>query len=110
MFRLRQLPLNGTAKKPQYIGHITNDLVYARLAPGILKELRSKNPCTDAGHRKTTHHQWLTPDLGHPRLLQHLSAVTARMKANDDWRAFKAMLDRALPRYKEMPLFEGLED
>jgi hypothetical protein len=109
MFRLRKLPFNGKAKRPQYIGHLTNDLVYARLAPGILDELKTKNPRTETGHRKATHHQWLTPEMGHPKLAQHLASVTTLMKVNDDWDAFKVMLERALPKYKEMPLFKGLE-
>jgi hypothetical protein len=54
-------------------------------------------------------HRRLTKDLGHPKLLQHLSAVTALMKASDSWRQFKLMADKALPRYKHLPLFDGLE-
>src|SRR5262249_45763036 len=44
LFRLRGLPYNGSVKKPQYIGHLTNDLVYSRLAPGVLDELRKLTP------------------------------------------------------------------
>jgi hypothetical protein len=112
MFRLRNLPFDGKVKRPQYIGHLTNDLVYARLAPGVLEELKTKNPRSDTGRRKSTHHQWLTPDAGHPKLLQHLSAVTALMKVcNDgDWDGFKTLLDKACPPYKDMPLFKGIED
>lgn len=105
MFRLRGLPFNGSVKRPQYIGHLTNDLIYARLAPGVLEELRVKNP-----ERKVKHFQWLTPEVGHPKLSEHLTAVTVLMKVSDSWDAFKAMLDKALPKYKEMPLFKGLED
>ena len=47
MFRLRGIPYAETVKKPAYIGHLTNDLVYARLAPGVLATLRAKNPVTD---------------------------------------------------------------
>jgi hypothetical protein len=54
-------------------------------------------------------HRRLTEDVGHPKLLQHLSAVTALMKACDKWDQFKAMVDRALPKYRRLPLFDGLE-
>ncbi|MGD0909597.1 MAG: P63C domain-containing protein, partial [Candidatus Acidiferrales bacterium] len=37
MFRLRQIPYRSDVKRPQYIGVLTNDLVYARLAPGVLE-------------------------------------------------------------------------
>jgi hypothetical protein len=109
MFRLRGLPFNGKLKAPRYIGHLTNDLVYARLAPGVLEELRTKNP-SESGQRKSKHHQWLTADMGHPKLVQHLSSVTALMKASDTWNGFKALMDKALPKYQDMPLFEGIED
>lgn len=109
LFRLRNIPYTGTVKRPQYIGHLTNDLVYARLAPGVLDELRRRTPRDDKGRLKTHLHRRLTDDVGHPKLLQHLSAVTALMKASDNWRAFKAMIDKALPRYNRLPLFDGLE-
>src|SRR5207248_2037681 len=39
MFRLRKIPYREDVKRPQYIGVLTNDLVYSRLAPGVLDEL-----------------------------------------------------------------------
>ena len=30
-----------TVKKPQYFGHLTNDIIYKRLAPSVLDELES---------------------------------------------------------------------
>lgn len=106
MFRLRRLKYGETVKKPQYIGHLTNDVVYSRLAPGVLAELRTRNPVLDSGSRGAKHFQWLTPDSGHPKLIAHLSAVIALMKAADSWSQFKVMVDRALPVYKPLPLFE----
>jgi hypothetical protein len=103
MFRLRGLPYTGQVKKPAYIGHLTNDLVYARLAPGVLNALQSKNPVLDNGHRKNKHHQWHTEDSGHPSLLRHLDSVVSLMRAADDWGQFKNMLDRAKPKQIEMP-------
>jgi hypothetical protein len=109
LFRLRGIPYKEDVKRPQYIGHLTNDLVYARLAPGVLDELRKQTPRDDRGRLKTHLHRRLSEDLGHPKLLQHLSAVTALMKASETWRQFKSMVDKALPRYKRLPLFDGLE-
>lgn len=109
LFRLRNIPYKEDVKRPQYVGHLTNDLIYARLAPGVLEELRRLTPRNEKGMLKTHLHRRLTKDLGHPKLLQHLSAVTALMKASDTWRQFKLMVDKALPRYKHLPLFDGLE-
>lgn len=102
MFRLRGLPYTGKVPKPSYIGKLTDNIVYSRLAPGVREELRRKNPVTDGGHRKARHHQWLTEDIGHPKLLQHLAAVIALMKISDNWPDFMKLLDRALPRYAAM--------
>ena len=111
MFRLRNIPYREDVKRPQYIGVLTNDLVYSRLAPGVLDELRRLTPRDEKGRLKTHLHRRLTDDIGNPKLLQHLSAVTALMKASDTWDGFKPMVDRALPkykRYKSLPLFDGL--
>jgi hypothetical protein len=45
LFRLRgmQYP-NDTVQRPRYSGLFTNDIVYDRLAPGVLDELRKENP------------------------------------------------------------------
>lgn len=40
LFRLRGIKASEfSASRPQYIGHLTNDIVYKRLAPGVLEEL-----------------------------------------------------------------------
>ncbi len=99
MFRLRGLQWNKlSVKRPQYIGRLTNDVVYERLAPGILEELKTRNPRDDKGRRKTTHHQWLTEDIGHPALAQHLHAVIGLMRASSNWDQFHDFLDKAFPK------------
>jgi len=82
---------------PQIIGHYTNGIVYDRLAPGVLQELRKRNPKLPTGLRKDHHHQWFTPDLGHPKLKEHLAAVTALMRSSNTWDEFLRRLKRALP-------------
>jgi hypothetical protein len=99
LFRLRGWTWNHlSVARPGYVVKLTNDLVYERLAPGILDELKSKNPKTESGNRKTRHHQWLTEDVGHPALAQHLHATIALMKVATDWKTFYAMIERALPK------------
>ena len=97
MFRLRGVEYTGSPKRPSYIGKLTDDLIYRRLAPGVREELRRVNPTNEHGRRKYRHHQWLTEDLGHPKHREHLAAVTAMMKAEDDWDVFKRKLDRVFP-------------
>jgi hypothetical protein len=72
--------------------------VYARLAPGILKQLEEKNPADERGYRKARHHQWLTDDVGNPALAQHLHTVITLMKLSDSWAKFYGMLNQAFPK------------
>jgi P63C domain len=99
IFRLRNWTWRGMkVNRPQVVAKYTNDLVYARLAPGILEELRKKNPKNEKGYRKARHHQWLTESIGHPALAQHIFAVIAFMRSADGWADFKRRLDVALPK------------
>jgi hypothetical protein len=105
MFRLRGLPYppNGV-RRPQYFGHLTNDIIYRRLAPGVWRELKKKTPKTESGRPKHTLHQLLTPDLGHPKLKELVISVTTIMKLSDRWHDFKYKMDRVHPAYNETML------
>ena len=98
IFRLKEWDGPHGRRRPRAIGHYTNDFVYARIAPGVLEELRERNPTLSQGWRKNRHHQWFTPDVGHPNLQQHIAAVTALMKAAPSWGRFKRDLDRVFPK------------
>ena len=99
MFRLRNWKWpTPSARRPGIIGTYTNDLIYERLAPGILEELEARNPKDDRGKRKGRHHQLLTDDVGHPALAQHLHAVTGFMRASSKWDQFYRMMNRAFPK------------
>lgn len=104
MFRLNNWTWTGTNKRPSVAGKFVADIVYARLGPGILEELEKINPKTSKGYRKARHHQWLTDDVGHPALAQHLYAVIGLMRINDSWKQFKQMLDKAYPRRDDKQL------
>lgn len=109
LFRLRNLTYTGASKRPGYIGHLTNDLVYSRLAPGVLEELRKKNPVvTERGSRKAKHFQWLTQDHGHPRLQIHLEGVTVTMKLSKDWKEFYQRINDLYPKMNETPTIPGM--
>jgi hypothetical protein len=99
MFRLRGMDYpNDTVRRPRYFGLLTNDIVYDRLAPGVLEELKKVNPNDDVtGRRKHKHYKWLTSNVGYPKLCAHLGAVIATMRLSFDWRDFKAKLDKNYP-------------
>jgi hypothetical protein len=100
LFKLHGMPYPPTSsKRPSYIGHWTNDIVYSRLVPKVLTELKKKNPRLTSGQRKRKFHQYLTRDIGHPALKEHLSNIIFLMKSCTNWEDFKRRLDRAKPKY-----------
>ena len=103
--RLKGWPPMYSMKRPSVVGHYTNDIVYERIAPGLLKELRDVNPTLPTGRRQHRHHQWFTPEFGHPKLKEHLAAVTALMRAAPNWTAFQRSLQRAFSKLNDnLPL------
>ena len=102
LFRLRGIPYpTETVKKPQYIGKLTNNIVYERLAPGVLEELKNSTPKNKVGRPKQQYHRRLTPELGHPKLREHLASVVTIMRLSDDWSDFKKKLDRVHRKYSD---------
>jgi hypothetical protein len=113
LFRLRSLEYpRDSVHRPQYFGHLTNDIVYRRLAPGVLDELKKVTPKDEEGRRKHKYFQRLTTNLGYPKLREHLGSVVTIMKLSKDWREFRMTLDQLHPRFGEtMPLpFEWADD
>ncbi|MFB3057273.1 MAG: P63C domain-containing protein [Ignavibacteriaceae bacterium] len=111
MFKLKKWPYDEKQiKRPSVIGHYTNDLVYKRLAPGVLKELQHKNPRTSKGYRKQKHTQWLTGDIGIPKVKEHLVGLIALMKAAPNWRKFTDMVGRVYPKYGDTIPMDFEED
>jgi hypothetical protein len=45
--------------------------------------------------------QFLTDDVGSPKLADHFKEVLALMRASRNWKEFYTLLDRALPRFGE---------
>jgi len=97
IFRLREWPFDpATMQSPRVLGKYTNNIVYARLAPGVLDELRKKSPSID-GRRKHKLYRWLTGDVGHPKLLAHLEGVKIIMRESKSWEEFLRKLDYHYP-------------
>jgi hypothetical protein len=102
IFRLRGLDYpHGNVRRPQYFGHITNDIVYKRIAPGVLSELQRVTERTEAGRPRHRFHQRLTTNAGYPKLREHLGSVTSIMKLSKDWPDFMNKVDHIHPRYGE---------
>jgi hypothetical protein len=99
IFRLRGLEYPAdSVKRPQYFGGITNDIVYKRLAPGVLEELKRVTPRLISGRHKDKLFRRLTQNKGYPKLREHLGAVVTMMQLSTNWQDFMAKMDRLRPR------------
>jgi hypothetical protein len=106
LFRLRNLPFpSGTVQRPKFFGILTNDIIYRRLAPGVLEELRRVAPKNSKGKRSGKLFQMLSASWGYRKLLQHMGAVITMMQLSKSYFEFKGTLDRLRPAYgTTMPL------
>lgn len=100
LFRLRGLeyPPSNPRFRPQYFGLLTNDIVYKRIAPNVLEELKKQ---TKKAAKGTKLFQSLTPNIGHQRLREHLSSVVTIMKLSNDYPDFIQKINRLHPRFDE---------
>jgi hypothetical protein len=81
--------------RPAYFGKITNNVIYERLAPELLPELKK---LSSQFNKKTKLHQWLTTDKGHPKLREHLASIVTLLKLSQTPADFKEKVDLIHPR------------
>jgi hypothetical protein len=99
LFRLYNIPYPPVGNKgwrPSFFGKITNDVIYSRLAPDTLPELKK---AAYKAEKKTYLHQWLTNDIGHPKLREHLSSIVTILKLSRNPQEFKDFVNRVHTRY-----------
>lgn len=99
LFRLYNLPFPPAGNKswrPGFIGHVTNDVVYNRLAPELLPELKK---AASKHERRSKLHQWLTQEIGHPKLREHLASIVAILKLSKTPAEFQQNVNRIHPAY-----------
>ena len=103
IYRLRGWPWTGMSKnRYSAVAGYTRDLVYERMAPGLLKELEEKSPKDEKGQRDNKLHQWLTGDVGDPMLASHLQSLLTLQRlaiANGwGWQKFMHMVDQVMKK------------
>jgi hypothetical protein len=99
--RLYNWPAKHAIHRPAQVGKLTNELIYERLPPGVLDELRRLNPPIDEkGRRASKHHQLLTDDIGNRHLEKQLVAAITLMRVSRNFTAFKRLYDMAFPSGK----------
>jgi P63C domain len=103
IYKLKNWPWPGMSKnRYSVVAHYTNELVYERLAPGLRAELEKKNPKDEKGRRAVKNFQWLTSEIGHPMLAQHLYSLMMfqRLAISNGfgWKRFVKMVDQVHPK------------
>jgi hypothetical protein len=107
--RLRGVELRPDMKLPQYFGRLTNNLIWKRMAPGLLKKLKERK--LERGSPSNKLHSWLSEDIGLRSALVHLGVVVGLMKINTDYKKFEKQLDEIAPIYSDSPgLFDDPKD
>ena len=107
--RLRGVELRPDMKLPPYFGKLTNNLVYRRIAPGLLQKLKERKE--ERGKASNKLFSWLSEDVGLRALLVHLGTVIGFMKVNTDYKIFEHQLDQIAQIYPETPgLFDNPAD
>jgi hypothetical protein len=107
LIKVKGYPSYVALKRPAFVGHWVNDIVYDRLLPGARKKLNELNPRLPGGYRKNKNHQYTTDDYGLPELKAHLIRVMAYMDAAANDTQFMRMLNRGTPKFGdtyELPL------
>lgn len=91
----------GKKNHPQYIGKLTNRLVYEKLAPGVLGELQKINPKDGKGVRKHKHFQHLSENHGYRELIKHLAAISILMEQFSNGKLTEAIskIDARFPSF-----------
>lgn len=98
IFRLKGKKLDAAKNNPQWVGNVTNNIIYDRILPGMRNRLCEVNPANEDGNRSRRHHQHIADGDAIKHLERHIQNVILLMKSSRDWNDFIAGLDRALPK------------
>lgn len=107
--RLRGVELRADMRLPKYFGILTGNLVYKRIAPGLLQALKDRR--AERGKPGNKLYQWTSEDIGYPALMLHLGTVVGLMKLHTNYNDFVRQLDIVAPQYPAVPgLFDKAAD
>ncbi|ETO41341.1 hypothetical protein X965_10415 [Morganella sp. EGD-HP17] len=96
IYGLEYPPASGNKSwRPGFMGNVTNNVVYSRLAPDLLPELKKT---ASRSEKKAKLHQWLTNDIGHPKLREHLASIVTLLKISKTPEQFYDLVDQVHPK------------
>ena len=107
VYRLRNWAWNSSSKyRYPVVGKYTIDLVYERLLPGLLIQMKENmKALLDDGKPIGRYHQLLTIDNGIPKLKEHFSALLAVMKLSKNWNEMISNVNLVIPKVTNFELY-----
>lgn len=98
LYKLYNLPWppEKANARPGFFGHITNNVIYDRLAPSLRPELKA---AASKAAKRARLHQFLTEDIGHPALRAHLHSIVTLLRIARTPDEFFEMVDQAFPKF-----------
>ncbi|KAB8306855.1 hypothetical protein EH227_18015 [Rouxiella chamberiensis] len=93
--RLRGVPFKANMRRPQYFGHLVNNITYDRMAPDLRNALKEEKAKAKKSGAKM--HQFLSDGTGFSMLQKRLNGVTTLMQASDTYDGFIDLLDKVHP-------------
>jgi hypothetical protein len=114
IYRLHKWPYKpgGATQGPRYIAKFINKYVYEPLPPGVLTELKKKNPIVnERSQRRYKLFQFLTGETGIPALDKQIGQVTMLMRISDSKTEFEDHFNKAYAPYYQnrLPLVIDVE-
>ncbi|WP_116108827.1 P63C domain-containing protein [Lewinella sp. IMCC34191] len=100
LFRLNgwDYTVKGIKKRPGVVGRWTTTLVYDQLPDGVVEELKSMVPKSEAGNYTVRWHQGLTENIGSPHLAAQINQIITLFQLSDNmkhmWQQFAKLKSR----------------
>ena len=108
--RLRGVKYNGPGSPmPMFIAGDINNIVYDRIAPGLIAHLKRENPADENGNRPYKHHQLFSEHAGVQVIQNHLATCIALMQISATFESFIDKLDGWRQRYGQTMMMRGVD-
>lgn len=112
LFRIYGLeyPPENLNARPGFMGRVTNDVVYSRLAPNLLEALKDAEEKSKRRGKSGRLHQHLTPNEGRAKLIEHLGSIVTLLKLSKTKEQFFELVDQIHPKFIDIENSLQLEE
>ena len=113
IYRVMGWPFDATSSaRTQYVGKLTNRLIYDPMPLGVADELRRRNPINPVTKRREKKlFQLLTEHVGEPHLDRQIASIVTLLRAtpNGQWKFFEMLFNQAFHPPAQGDLFAAQE-